>query len=84
MNCLSDRVTGALNCPIRTSPDWSADRSGRDIQNSPLRVRESIRTDGRIRRQASIPEAEGRFPKVVLLPDGETVQNALFERGFKP
>ena len=47
-------------------------------------LREYIRTDGRIRRWAAIPEAKGRFLRVVLLPDGETVHNAFFDRGFKP
>lgn len=47
-------------------------------------LRETIQADGRIRRWAAIPEAEGRFLRVVLLPDGETVHNAFFDRGFKP
>ena len=47
-------------------------------------LREHIHTDGRIRRWASIPEAKGRFLRVVLLPDGETVHNAFFDREFKP
>ena len=47
-------------------------------------LRESIQSDGRIRRWAAIPEAGGRFLRVVLLPDGETVHNAFFDRGFKP
>ena len=47
-------------------------------------VAEHIRSDGRIRRWAAIPEANGRFLRVVLLPDGETVHNAFFDRRFKP
>jgi hypothetical protein len=47
-------------------------------------VREVVQTDGRIRRWGSVPEAQGRFLRVVLLPDGETVHNAFFDRGFKP
>lgn len=49
---------------------------------SPLR--EMIQSDGRIRRWTAVPEAGGRFLRVVLLPDGETVHNAFFDRGFKP
>ena len=45
-------------------------------------VREAIQSDGRIRRWAAIPEAEGRFLRVILLPDGETVHNAFFDRRF--
>ena len=45
---------------------------------------ESIQGDGRVRRWARIPEAGGRYLRVVLLPDGETVHNAFFDRSFKP
>ena len=45
---------------------------------------ERIQADGRIRRWARIEEAEGRYLRVVLLPDGETVHNAFFDRGHKP
>ncbi|MGH7565618.1 MAG: hypothetical protein ACREK2_02190 [Gemmatimonadota bacterium] len=47
-------------------------------------IREQIQADGRIRRWIRIPEAGGRFLRVVLLPDGETVHNAFFDRGFVP
>lgn len=46
--------------------------------------REVVQADGRIRRWARIPEAGGRFLRVVLLPDGETVHNAFFDRGYRP
>lgn len=45
--------------------------------------REQVQADGRIRRWARIEEAEGRYLRVVLLPDGETVHNAFFDRSFK-
>ena len=47
-------------------------------------VREVIQVDGRIRRWAAIREMEGRFLRVVLLADGETVHNAFFDRSFTP
>lgn len=47
-------------------------------------LREAIQQDGRIRRWAAVPEADGRYLRVVLLPDGETVHNAFFDRGFAP
>ncbi len=47
-------------------------------------IRETVQADGRIRRWAQIPEAEGRYLRVVLLEDGETVHNAFFDRGFLP
>jgi hypothetical protein len=46
--------------------------------------REQVQADGRIRRWVRIPEAEGRFLRVILLADGETVHNAFFDRGFLP
>lgn len=47
-------------------------------------VKEVIQADGRIRRWAPIAEADGRFLRVVLLPDYETVHNAFFDRRFIP
>lgn len=44
---------------------------------------EQIQFDGRIRRWARIIEMEGKYLRVVLLEDGETVHNAFFDRGFK-
>ncbi len=46
--------------------------------------RETVQLDGRIRRWASIQEAERRYLRIVLLPDGETVHNAFFDRSFVP
>jgi hypothetical protein len=45
---------------------------------------EHVQQDGRIRRWARIAEAGGRWLRVVLLADGETVHNAFFDRGFEP
>lgn len=47
-------------------------------------VKEVIQEDGRIRRWAPIPEMSGRYLRVILLPDGETVHNAFFDRSFEP
>jgi hypothetical protein len=46
-------------------------------------IREAVQLDGRIRRWARIEEANGRYLRVVLLEDGETVHNAFFDRRFK-
>ena len=45
---------------------------------------EQIQEDGRIRRWVRIAEADGRYLRVVLLPDGETVHNAFLDRGYEP
>jgi hypothetical protein len=47
-------------------------------------IRETIQQDGRIRRWTSISEMDGRYLRVILLPDGETVHNAFFDRSFTP
>jgi hypothetical protein len=47
-------------------------------------IREVVQNDGRIRRWASIAEADGRYLRVVLLEDGETEHNAFFDRRFVP
>jgi hypothetical protein len=44
---------------------------------------EEIQSDGRIRRWKKIESAEGRYLRVILLADGETLHNAFFDRGFK-
>jgi len=45
---------------------------------------EMVQADGRIRRWARIEAMDGRYLRVVLLPDGETVHNAFFDRSFRP
>jgi hypothetical protein len=47
-------------------------------------IREQAQGDGRIRRWTQVKEMQGRFHRVILLPDGETVHNAFFDRGFEP
>jgi hypothetical protein len=41
-----------------------------------------VQSDKRIRKWKKISE-EGRFLRVILLPDGETVHNAFFDRRYK-
>jgi len=47
-------------------------------------LKETVQPDGRIRRWGLVPEADGKYLRVVLLADGETVHNAFFDRGFVP
>ena len=47
-------------------------------------VRETVQSDGRIPRWAPIAEMDNRYLRVILLPDGETVHNAFFDRRFTP
>jgi hypothetical protein len=45
-------------------------------------VSEVLQQDGRIRKWGFVPEMGNRVLRVVLLPDGETVHNAFFDRSF--
>jgi hypothetical protein len=44
---------------------------------------EQVQEDGRIRRWSRISKMGNRHLRVVLLPDGETVHNAFFDRRHK-
>lgn len=46
-------------------------------------IHEEFQNDGRIRRWAFIPEAEGKYLRIIILDDGETIHNAFFDRSFK-
>lgn len=48
--------------------------------SNPLKT--EVQTDGRIRKWKYIEEV-GKYLRVILLEDGETVHNAFFDRGFK-
>jgi len=44
--------------------------------------RVEVQSDGRIRKWAKILEA-GKYLRVVLLQDGETIHNAFFDRSYR-
>lgn len=46
-------------------------------------TKEVVQADGRIRRWKRISEARGKWLRVVLLQDRETIHNAFFDRGFE-
>ena len=60
---------------IRIKTEWIEDA----IKNP---THTEIQEDGRIRKWKMITE-EGKFLRVILLEDGETVHNAFFDRNFK-
>jgi hypothetical protein len=45
-------------------------------------VKTEIQSDNRIRKWVKIEE-ENKYLRVILLPDGETVHNAFFDRDFR-
>jgi len=53
----------------------------RRVVENPLK--EVVQQDGRIRRWAPISEMNGKYLRVILLPDGETVHNAFFDRSLR-
>lgn len=67
---------------VRTRPDRSIipDEWITRVIQFPEKI--EIQSDGRIRKWAWIPE-EGKFLRVILLEDGETIHNAFFDRSFK-
>jgi hypothetical protein len=69
---------------VRQRPDRAMIRDKRSERAREHPEHEAIQADGRIRRWARIEAMEGRWLCVVLLPDGETVHNAFFDRRFRP
>ena len=69
---------------IRSRPDRTLIREEWIKRAVKSPIREFVQADGRIRRWTQVTEMENRFLRVVLLPDGETVHNAFFDRRFEP
>ncbi len=69
---------------IRSRPDRAIIQDEWILRVIASPEREYIQADGRVRRWARIDEMEGRYLRVILLPDWETVHNAFFDRGYKP
>jgi hypothetical protein len=69
---------------IRGRPDRAIIREEWILRALRNPIREYVQVDGRIRRWCQVPEMENRYLRVILLPDGETVHNAFFDRGFVP
>jgi hypothetical protein len=69
---------------VRTRPDRSGIRDEWIERAISAPIREYVQVDGRIRRWIQVPEMDNRALRVILLPDGETVHNAFFDRGFVP
>ncbi|TVR04988.1 MAG: hypothetical protein EA403_03865 [Spirochaetaceae bacterium] len=59
----------------RIKDEWIEDAVQRPVQKT-------IQKDGRIRMWTYVAE-EQKYLRVVVLPDGETIHNAFFDRSFK-
>jgi hypothetical protein len=67
---------------VRKRPDRAIIKNEwiKDTIDNPFHT--EVQSDGRIKKWKKIPE-EDKFLRVILLPDGETVHNAFFDRSFK-
>jgi hypothetical protein len=67
---------------VRNKPDRSIIKEEWILKtvNEPLKT--EIQADRRIRKWSFVKEV-GKYLRVILLEDGETVHNAFFDRGFK-
>jgi len=66
----------------RSRPDRANIKDAWIMQVVEHPMHELIQSDGRVRRWAKIDQANGRYLRVVLLDDKETVHNAFFDRNF--
>jgi hypothetical protein len=69
---------------LRSRPDRAAIRDAWIERAIRSPIKQTVQSDGRIRRWTRVPEAGNRYLRVVLLADGETVHNAFFDRRFVP
>jgi hypothetical protein len=67
---------------IKQRPDRSIIKDEWILETIRKSVKTEVQTDGRIRKWKFIEEV-GRYSRVILLADGETVHNAFFDRNFK-
>lgn len=66
---------------VRQRPDGSRIREEWVVKTMEHPVKTEMQSDGRIRKWSFIAE-EGKYLRVILLEDGETVHNGFFDRGF--
>jgi len=68
---------------MRKRPDRNAIKKEWIAQVIKSPIREEIQHDGRVRRWAKIIEANGKYLRVILPEDKETVHNVFFDGNFK-
>ena len=67
---------------MKSRPDRAAIKEEWILDTIKNPLKEEVQSDGRIRRWKFI-EGVGRYLRVILLEDGETVHNVFFDRNFK-
>jgi hypothetical protein len=81
---LAGVVARPLNFTVRSRPDRALIQDAWIQRAVTSPIRQTIQKDGRIRRWCQVPEMDNRYLRVILLPDGETIHNAFFDRDFAP
>ena len=66
---------------VRKRPDRAIITEAWIIEVIDNAIETRVQSDGRIKKWAFIKEA-GKYLRVILLEDGETVHNAFFDRGY--
>lgn len=66
---------------VRTRPDRAIIRDKWIAEAIDNAIEARIQSDGRIKKWVFI-KTVGRYLRVILLEDGETVHNAFFDRGY--
>ena len=67
---------------VRQRPDRAIIKEEWILKTISNPLKTEVQTDGRIRKWSYIEEM-GKYLRVILLEDGETVHNAFFDRTFK-
>ncbi len=67
---------------MRKRPDRAIIKEEWIIETITNPIKIEVQSDGRIRKWRYIKEA-GKYLRVILLEDGETVHNAFFDRTFR-
>ena len=67
---------------IRQRPDRAIIKEEWILDAIKKPIKTEVKADGRIRKWKLIEEA-GKYLRVILLEDGETIHNAFFDRNFK-
>ena len=67
---------------VRQRPDRAIIKENWILDAIKKPIRTETQADGRIRKWRFIEEA-GKYLRVILLEDGETVHNTFFDRSFK-
>lgn len=67
---------------MKSRPDRAVIKEEWILETMTNPLKQEIQSDGRIRKWSYIDEV-GKYLRVILLDDGETVHNAFFDRNFK-